>query len=195
MEYRLDKNTLLDTLGQWNGFLRRRVHLIACGGTALTLMDVKPSTKDCDFMVPIPKEHSYLTRTLVDLGYKPATGSGWVKQGEPIIFDLFIGKRIHTTELLEDPLLPGHHSLFKEFSHLYVGILNEYDLIASKLFRGTVVDVEDCLSLLKARKQDIDIQLLEKHARELASYDVGESRIMGQIDRFMEILKEGKLYG
>ena len=87
MEYRLDKNTLLDTLGQWNGFLRRRVHLIACGGTALTLMDVKPSTKDCD------------------------------------------------------------------------------------------------------------IQLLEKHARELASYDVGEVRIMGQIDRFMEILREEKLYG
>jgi len=146
-------------------------------------------------MVPIPKEHAYLTRTLMDLEYKPVAGSGWRKQGDPFIFDLFFGKRIHTTELLEDPLLPGHHSLFKEFSQLYVGILNEYDLIASKLFRGTVVDVEDCLMLLKARKQDIDIQLLEKHARELASYDVGEVRIMGQIDRFMEILKEEKLYG
>jgi hypothetical protein len=171
------------------------VHLIACGGTALTLMDVKPSTKDCDFMVPIPREHAYLTRTLKDLGYKPVTGSGWVKQGDPIIFDLFFGKRIHTTELLEDPLLPGHHSLFKEFSQLYVGVLNEYDLIASKIFRGTGIDFDDCLMLLKVRKQVIDIQLLEKHARELASYDVGESRIMGQIDRFMEILKEEKLYG
>jgi len=139
MEYRLDKNALLETLGQWNAFLKRRVHLVACGGTALTLMGVKPSTKDCDFMVPVRREHAYLTRTLKNLGYKPVTGSGWMKRGESFIFDLFSGRRIHTTELLDDPLQTGHHKVFKEFSHLYVGILNEYDLIASKLFRGTDV--------------------------------------------------------
>jgi len=34
MKYRLNKRTLTDLLGQWNAFLRRKVHLIACGGTA-----------------------------------------------------------------------------------------------------------------------------------------------------------------
>jgi len=48
MEYRLDKKILLDELGQWNRFIKRKVHLIACGGTALTLLDIKPSTKDVD---------------------------------------------------------------------------------------------------------------------------------------------------
>ncbi|MCF8079820.1 MAG: hypothetical protein K9K88_11115 [Desulfobacterales bacterium] len=157
-------------------------------------MDVKSSTKDCDFIVPAQLEYAYLIRVLKDLDYKQVTGWGWNKNGDPFIYDLFPGKKIHTTELLENPLLPGHHSLFKEFSQLYVEILNEYDLIASKLFRGTEVDVDDCLTLLKARKQGIDIQLLEKHARELASYDVGELRVLGQIDRFMELLKEEKLY-
>ena len=52
MEYRLDKYRLLETLEQWNRFLKRKVHLIACGGTAMTLLDVKASTKDVDFMVP-----------------------------------------------------------------------------------------------------------------------------------------------
>ena len=118
-----------------------------------------------------------------------------LNRGEPFIFDLFSGRRIHTTELLDDPLQTGHHTVFKEFSHLYVGILNEYDLIASKLFRGTDVDFEDSLMLVKTRKNFIDIQFLEKHAKELAFYDVGELRIKGQIARFIKILKEEKIYG
>ena len=70
MEYRLNKQTLTDLLGQWNAFLRRKVHLVACGGTALTLMDIKPSTKDVDFMVPVEPEYRYLIKTLKDLGYQ-----------------------------------------------------------------------------------------------------------------------------
>ena len=42
MDYRINKQTLLDVLGQWNGFLKRNIHLIACGGTALTLSNIKP---------------------------------------------------------------------------------------------------------------------------------------------------------
>ncbi len=101
MDYRLDKQTLLDVLRQWNGFFRRKIHLIACGGTALTLMNIKPSTKDVDFLVPVEPEYRYLIRTLKDLGYRQITGSGWQKKGELFIFDLFAGKRIHTTELLQ----------------------------------------------------------------------------------------------
>ncbi len=53
MEYRLTQKGLLDTLGLWNGFLNKKVHLIACGGTALALLGVKESTKDVDMLVPI----------------------------------------------------------------------------------------------------------------------------------------------
>jgi len=57
MDYRLDKHLLLDILGQWNGFAKRKIHLIACGGTAMTLQDIKESTKDVDFIVPVDLEH------------------------------------------------------------------------------------------------------------------------------------------
>lgn len=40
MEYRIDKQALLDNLVVWDGFLRRPVHLIACGGTSMTLLGV-----------------------------------------------------------------------------------------------------------------------------------------------------------
>ncbi len=41
MNYRIDKQGLYDSLSVWNGFLKRKVNLIACGGTALTLLDVE----------------------------------------------------------------------------------------------------------------------------------------------------------
>lgn len=195
MDYRLDKQTLLDVLGLWNGFFRRKIHLIACGGTALTLMDIKPSTKDVDFIVPVEPEYRYLIRTLKDLDYRQKTGSGWQKKGEPFIFDLFAGKHIHTTELLQSPLEADNHTLFKEFSQLYIGILNPYDLIASKLFRGTGVDFEDCLMLVKARQDDIDIKRVERHLKELASYDISEKRITKYIKNFLDLLKKEGLYG
>lgn len=68
-DYRLGKAQLMDVLGQWNRFLKRKVHLIACGGTAMTLAGVKPSTKDVDFLVPVPAEHAYLLKILMPLGY------------------------------------------------------------------------------------------------------------------------------
>ena len=194
MEYRLDKNSLLKILEQWQPFLKKKVHLIACGGTAMTLWDVKPSTKDVDFMVPNVSEHKYLINILKDLDYEPVTAYGWLRKGDVFRFDLFPGKRIHTTELIESPMEPGRHRLLKEYSRLYIGILNEYDLISSKLMRGTGVDYEDCLMLVKVRHEHIDIELLKSHFCELASYDIAEDRIIGNIDRFIERLREEKLY-
>lgn len=195
MEYRLNKHTLLDLLGQWNSFLRRKIHLIACGGTALTLLDIKLSTKDVDFIVPDESEYKYLIKTLKDLGYQQTTESGWKKRGDVYIFDLFPGKRIHTTELLESPLKNDNHILLKEFSRLYIGILNYYDLIASKLFRGSGVDFEDCLMLTKAHKDKIDIKFFEQHFKEMAMYDISEERVNKNLDRFLNLLREEKIYG
>jgi hypothetical protein len=194
LEYRLGKDQLLDVMGEWNRFLRRKVQLIACGGTAMTLIGVKPSTKDVDFMVPMAREHAYLTKRLKDLGYKQITGSGWQRDGENFRFDLFQNNRIHTTELLVSPLERGRHSLVKEFSYLYIGILNHYDLISSKLMRGTNVDFEDCLRLVEYRQEEIDIERLIPHFHELVDYDVGEDRLRPNIDHFLDLLRREGLY-
>ena len=195
MKYRIDKNRLLEVLGEWNNFLKRKVHLIACGGTAMTLIGVKPSTKDVDFMSPEAREYAYLVKQLRALGYKQVTGSGWQRKGENFQFDIFLGNRIHTTELLISPLEDGRHTILKEFSHLYIGILNDYDLIASKLMRGTRVDFEDCLGLAEARREEIDIERLIHHFYEMVSYDVAEDRLKTYMDHFLELLREKGLYG
>jgi len=185
-KYRIDRQELISG---WDGFLKRKVHLIACGGTALTLLEIKPSTKDVDLIVPNLSEYKYFMPTLEQLGYKPATGSGW-RRGDGFIFEFFRGKAVHTTELLESPLDNRNHSLIKELSYIYLGVLNYYDLIISKLFRGNSVDIEDCLALIKAKKKDIDLKLLEKRFRETASFDVSEDRVNKNLEHFLRIIKK-----
>ncbi len=195
MEYRLDKHQLLNILEGWNRVLKRKIHMVACDGTAMTLLGVKPSTKDVDFMVPGIKEYEYLMRQLNALGYKQMTSSGWERAGEGFRFDIFRGNRVHTTELLESPLAEGRNTVLAEYSHLYIGILNEYDLISSKLMRGSRVDFEDCLMLVTARKGEIDINRLVEHFHAMISYDVAEDRLRPNIKRFLELLRENELYG
>jgi hypothetical protein len=194
MEYRLTKDDLLDTLNAWNKFLKKKVHLIACGGTALTLAGVKDSTKDIDFMVPDEKEYEYLISLLQEVGYHAVTGWGWQKEGEQYVFDLFRGKSIHTTELLESPLREGNNTKILELSHLYVGVLNYYDLLISKLFRGDTVDITDSLALVKQKKEEIDIKVFEERYLEAAKYDVSEEKCKKTLEYFMNLLKEENIH-
>ena len=194
MIYRLDKDLLIDILGEWNRFLKRKVHLIACGGSAMTLIGVKPSTKDVDFMAPNVKEHDYLIKQLKALGYKQVTGSGWKRDSEAFRFDIFRGNCIHTTELLRSPLEEGRHSILMKFSRLYIGILNDYDLISSKLMRGTRVDFEDCLNLVEARGEEINFDRLISHFNEMVSYDIAENRLRPNIDHLLDLIRKKGLY-
>jgi len=191
MEYRIDKTALLNTLAGWDGFLKKRVHLIACGGTALTLRGVKESTKDVDLLVPGEGEHEHLVKVLDTLGYKRVTHYGWAKE-KGFIFDLFKGKTVYTTELLDSPLNEGNNILIKEFSRIYLCALNTYDLIITKIFRGTEVDTEDRLALIRAKKKDIVFGRLKERFRETATYEIRPDKVNRNFDLFLtRLAKEG----
>ena len=185
MKYRLTKKDLLSVLIGWSKFIKRKVRLIACGGTAMTLLDVKVSTKDIDFIVSNDKEYAYLTGILKDIGYKNEGGFRWKREKEFFDIDLFAGKYIHTTELLESPLEEKNHIFLQNIGRLYLGILNYYDLISSKLLRGSSVDFEDCLMLVKFKGKEINKNLLIKRYNELISYDISENRVKGYLESFI----------
>lgn len=185
---RINKQGLLDILSQWNSFLKRKVHLIACGGTAMTLLNIKESTKDIDFIVPEEKEYDYLVKTLQQLGYKAVSGAGYSKD-DGFVFDLFKGSRVHTTELLESPLAKENHILIEELSYIYLGVLNYYDLIIAKLFRSATVDIDDCLVLVKNKRKEIDIDKLIKRYQETSSFDISQEKVNKHLDSFLKLLK------
>jgi hypothetical protein len=152
----------------------------------MTLLGVKDSTKDIDLIVPEVREYSYLTRTLKALSYVKDTGYGWRVPGDNFIFDIFAGNFVYITELRESPLKEGHHTMYKEFSSIYLGVLNEYDLISSKLLRGTQVDIDDCHMLMKHKGDEIDKKRLEDVYRDYASYQLNPEKANRTFDLFIE---------
>ena len=106
MEYRVTANELKQTLASWDALFpgRGKIHLVACGGTTLSLLGYKESTKDVDLLVPHEKEYERLVKFLTRAGYERVTGEGWKRPDESIRYDLYLGKRIFQTELLDPPL-------------------------------------------------------------------------------------------
>ena len=181
-EYRIDKNHLWSILEIWDTYVPGKIHLIACGGTALTIQDIKPSTKDVDFIVPVEKEYETLIHTIRRLGYSQITGSGWARGKDGFIFDLFPGNKVYITELLESPLRKGNNVKIRAFKKVYVGALNDHDLIITKMFRGSSVDIEDCLALIRSRGKKFDVEKLKNRYEETAQYDVNPERMMQNLD-------------
>ena len=185
MEYRVTANELKQTLASWDALFpgRGKIHLVACGGTALSLLGYKASTKDVDFLVPHEKEYERLVKFLTRAGYKRVTGEGWKRPDEVIRYDLYLGKRIFQTELLDSPLEARGHQKFWEGKKIYLGVLNSADLIITKLFRGAEQDVEDCLTLLT--HEAVNLQALEARYRETARYEISEARVIKNLEHFL----------
>lgn len=162
--------------------------MIACGGTALTLLGYKPSTLDVDLLVPEADEYQRLINFLKRAGYEPIGGHRWKRPGEILVFDLFAGNAVFTTNLLESSLAPGRNRKIKEFKKIYLGVLNSTDLIITKLFRGTGPDMEDCRLLVES--ETIDLDALKERYQETARYETGENKVLRNLEIFLQRIKK-----
>lgn len=156
------------------------------------MMGCKESTKDVDFLVPRLEEHQRLVRFLKNAGYAQVTQYGWKRDEEAILFDLYPGKRVYTTELLTSPLSSGGSRSWRSWKKILVRILNPVDLMISKMFRGTEVDIQDCLLLLSQHK--IDQGKFEERYRETARYEISEAKVLKNLDRLLKRWKEGNVH-
>ncbi len=188
--YRTDRQRLESILESWAQFVKSRVRLVACGGTALTLLNLKESTKDIDFIVPVEDEYRKLISVLQSIGYRQVTGYGWGHPQDNLIFDLYYGNRIFTTELIESPLLRGNSTKWRIFKKLEIYILNPYDLIISKMFRGDATDIEDSVVLIKSGPVPVNLDKLFRRYKETAAYEVQEEKVIKNFGFLVDALKE-----
>lgn len=185
----IDKNELFSELSAVNNILGRKINLIACGGTAMTLLNVKPSTIDIDFLVPRETEHTYLIKTLINAGYKEIITDRRLESPSKFLYDLFRGQSVYSTELFEDPLEEGNNILIREWSNIYLGCLNYYDLIITKLFRGTETDYRDMYLLWQKIYKEIDLDKLKDRYAEHAKYDFNEKRLLENLEYYIKEIK------
>lgn len=189
--YRLSGIDLMDTLDNWNSLMNFRVHLIACGGTALTLLKIKDSTKDIDFIVPEENEYQRLMKFLKHLNYGDK-GGGLAHEDDPnFIYQFWCGNRVFTTDLLDSPLEEGKHILIKKWTHIYIGALNLIDLIITKMFRGYQVDRDDCIAVFATGQVNAE-ELFDRYS-EAARYDLNPEKVMQNFDSLAESLREKQL--
>ena len=109
--------------------------LIAVGGTSLTLRDIKPSTKDLDFMadgIEIEKLKKYVKR---------------IYEKNKCKIDVWQSPYIFSTALMKD----FSSDLYKiKFGHFDVRIINLVDNAVAKLSRFNEADREDIDGIIKA---------------------------------------------
>lgn len=188
IKYRITGMELIETIDNWEHLINFKVNLIGCGGTALTLLKIKDSTKDIDMIVPVQKEYERLMTFLQSIGYQEK-GNGLAHPDDPNFqYQFWTGNRVFTTELLDSPLEPDKNILIKKWKHIYLGALNLQDLIITKMFRGTQVDLDDCVAAFAASKMNPEA-LLERYA-ESAKYDLNPEKMMMNFIIFTEALAE-----
>jgi len=54
--------------------------------------------------------------------------------------------------------------------------------------------VEDCISLVKNKNNEIDFDKLKQRFHETAAFDISESKVNKYLDNFMSILKKNGIY-
>ena len=190
-KYRISGVDLLDTLENWDSLMNFRVRLIACGGTALTLLNIKESTKDIDLIVPETSEYDKLMKFLKVLNYR-FKGNGLVHEDDPyFIYQFWCGNKVFTTDLLESPLKENKHILINRWTHIYLGALNLTDLIITKMFRGTPGDREDSIAAFSTGQVNAE-KLLESYS-EAARYDLNPEKVMQNLGYLAEGLYEDQL--
>lgn len=87
----------------------------------------------------------------------------------------------------------GKHIVVKEWRHIYLGAINLMDLIITKMFRGTSVDISDCIAVFMTG--EIDAEQLLARFRKAAQYDLNPDKVMKNFIYFIEKLFEKQMVG
>lgn len=121
--------------------ISEEIILVAVGGTAMNLLNLKESTKDIDFCTKTKKQKDIFVKATKDSKFK---------------IDIWYDGYIFTLQLPEDYIEKS--KLYKKYKKIELRTLNPIDIILTKTARLNQRDIEDIKTLLnkqKIKKQDI----------------------------------------
>ena len=138
-----DQTTLLEFLEVINRDLTKKITLVAAGGTAMTLLDLKSSTIDIDFTIP-GSDRMEFEQALKNNppGYR---------------VDRWTDGYIYCQKLPYDYLEKSIK--IKEYSNLILRALQPLDIVVTKIGRLSqrdIQDIETCIRRCKLQKTDVD---------------------------------------
>lgn len=152
------KNDLLKWLKKIDDNLDNPIILVAIGGTAMTLLNLKESTKDIDFCIE-GKDSKRFKKLLKNSGFK---------------VDIFIDGFIFSEQLPDDYIDISNEYKEIDFKNIKLKTLNPLDIIITKVARLNARDEEDITALIKNKK--IDKNKLTKRFREVIETYAGSEK-------------------
>jgi hypothetical protein len=139
----LDKSVLLDFLTVLDEEIRGKITLVAVGGTAMTLLDLKTSTIDVDFTIP-SKDRPIFDKALAKVphGFKIDAWS------DGLVF----------SQILPDDYLEKSVEI-ANFQHILLRALQPIDIVVTKIGRlddRDVQDIEACIKRFNISRRQIE---------------------------------------
>lgn len=165
----VNANELYELLDSISEYIEIEIQMYALGGTALTILGIKKSTRDIDINISSDKQYEYIRKTFEKLGFKNSGGLRWFTQ-EGLAFDLFYGSNILGTALMHDCL--SLSKFIKKIGNIALYTLSFYDIIISKLARGDERDFIDIKHIFEKEKIDLKF-LVERYLKTMEVSVVG----------------------
>jgi hypothetical protein len=153
----ITKQDLLDWLKQIDKNLKKKMTIIAVGGTAMTLLNLKESTKDVDFCVETNNYNKFKE----------------LSKSNIFIVDIFQEGYIFTLQLPEDyKKKSSKHK--QKFKYLDLRVLMLEDIIITKTARLNTRDIEDIKILSETGK--INLNRLKERFKEVYTTFAGNEK-------------------
>ena len=168
----IDKQEVLAYLHQIDKQLGKKVTLVAVGGTAMTLYDLKEATKDVDFCAANKEDFSIISSIAKKISGK-------------FRLDLFSEGHIYILQLPDDYTAKSR-PLKVQFKNLEVKLLSPIDIILTKTSRLNERDIEDIQALI-SKKRVNKKKLIERYNLVKGTYAGNEAAFH---DRFEQVIKE-----
>ncbi len=147
---KLDKSQLLSLLARFDEELEQKIILVAAGGTALTLLDAKPTTLDIDFTAP---SESIAIFDRVEKGIPHGFKIDRYKDGA--IF----------SQILPEDYLTKSKKIRTGFKNIDLRALHPLDIVASKIGRLDERDKQDIAACIN--KFGLTRKMVEDRARQV----------------------------
>lgn len=151
MPSKLDKTYLFDLLGTLEEYLSMRITLVAAGGTAMTLLDLKSSTIDIDFTGPTEDINEFdRVQKMISHGHK---------------IDLYYNGAVFS-QVLPSDYLDRSKKIRTELRRIDLRALHPVDIIVTKIGRLSTHDRQDIESCI--RKYGITKEAIIERAEPVA---------------------------
>lgn len=140
----LDNTRLLDFLDEIDKELNRKIVVVAVGGTAMTLVNAKPSTIDVDFTIPGEYYDEFeRAKKVVQPGFR---------------VDIFYDGAVFVT-ILPDDYLEKSKPIATKLKNIDLRALDPVDIIITKIARldeRDEQDIESCITKFKITRKQIE---------------------------------------